>query len=77
MLDPDVMRITLVYAEKVKFISFTLRPSNPAAQRCPPAPQNPPWTVRYSSPHRRGFVPYCEQQLRHCAGQITRRNDST
>jgi hypothetical protein len=28
MLGADVMRITLVYAEKVKFISFTFQPSN-------------------------------------------------
>lgn len=35
MLDPHVMRITLVYAEKVKFISFTFQRSNEG-----------PWNVR-------------------------------
>jgi hypothetical protein len=30
MLGADVTRITLVYAEKVKFISFTFHPSNAA-----------------------------------------------
>ncbi|MET1088080.1 MAG: hypothetical protein ABWY04_13320 [Arthrobacter sp.] len=37
MLGANVMRITLVYAEKVKFISFTLRPSNLAFGAAPDA----------------------------------------
>ena len=37
MLGAGVTRITLVYAEKVKFISFTLRPSNLPLWRGPSA----------------------------------------
>ncbi|MDQ1053425.1 hypothetical protein QE394_001353 [Arthrobacter sp. SORGH_AS 212] len=44
MLWPAVMPVTLMYAEKVKYIAFTFPKSHPAFFRAPVAPQ-----VGYSS----------------------------